>query len=70
MLTGELPFGMVWKDNSERVILEKIQGNKEEFSQPVFKDIPQIVGLLRQMLNPDAKERPKMSEIDEQIKKL
>lgn len=61
MFTGELPFGMTWKDNSERVILEKIQINKEEFGQPVWKDVGELVGLLRLMLTPEAKERPKMS---------
>jgi len=39
MFTGELPFGMILKDNSEKVILDKIYHKKEEFKHPVFSKI-------------------------------
>lgn len=70
MFTGELPFGLQGKDNSEQVILEKIELNKEEFKQGIFKSNPAIVRILAKMLNPNAQQRPTMNEIQEEVNNL
>lgn len=64
LFTQELPYKLTPKDNSEKLILDKIEKNTEEYDYPIFKDLPQIVGLLKKMLNPDPHKRSKMSEIE------
>ena len=63
MFTNELPYGLTPKDNSEVLILSKIEKNQVEYNYPAFKEEPLIVQILSKMLNPDPHIRPKMSEI-------
>ena len=61
MFTNELPYKLTPKDNSEILILNKIENNNEDYNYPVFKDLQLLVELLKKMLNPDPHKRSKMS---------